>query len=96
MEKSIYTKEYATFLLCLRKARKAAGLTQERVANDLGTTQSAISKWERGERRVDIVELRMFCRVIGVSLRQFITSMESAIDGEEQTGDAPEESRSDE
>ena len=61
MEKSIYSKEYSLFLEQLRKAREEKGLTQTDVARSLGQTQSFVSKVERGERRIDIVELRAFC-----------------------------------
>ena len=61
MEKSIYSKEYSLFLEQLRKAREEKGLTQTDVAQSLGQTQSFVSKVERGERRIDIVELRAFC-----------------------------------
>ncbi len=80
MEKSIYTKDYATFLACLRQTRRAAGLTQQHIAEKLGTTQSVISKCERGERRIDVVELREFCKAMGISLREFVEALESAIE----------------
>ena len=37
-------------------ARKAAGLTQTELAEQLGKPQSYVSKYERGERRLDVVE----------------------------------------
>lgn len=80
MAKSIFTKEYALFLYCLRKSRKAAGLTQEEVAERLKQTQSFVSKCERGERRIDVVELRAFCYAIGTSLNDFIQQLEIAIE----------------
>lgn len=86
MEKSIYTKDYAIFLQCLRQARKRAGLTQEQLAEKIGTTQSVVSKFERGERRIDIVELRVICKAIGIRLQQFVIDMESAI----ETGNQPD------
>lgn len=76
MDKSIFTQEYALFLSHLRAARKAAGLTQEQVANRIGQTQSFVSKCERGERRIDVVELRAFCRAIGISLADFVRQLE--------------------
>jgi transcriptional regulator with XRE-family HTH domain len=79
MEKSIFTKEYALFLSHLRAARKAAGLTQEQVAERLGQTQSFVSKCERGERRIDVVELRAFCQAIGISFADFIQELETAM-----------------
>lgn len=79
MEKSIFTKEYALFLSHLRAARKAAGLTQEQVAERLGQTQSFVSKCERGERRINVVELRAFCQAIGISFADFIQELETAM-----------------
>lgn len=32
----------------VREARLAAGLSQERLADRIGTTQNAVSRWERG------------------------------------------------
>ena len=76
MEKSIYTKEYSLFLEQLRKAREEKGLTQTEVAERLGQTQSFVSKVERGERRLDIVELRAFCSALEVSLPQFVKQID--------------------
>lgn len=78
MEKSLYSREYALFLEMLRTARQHAGLTQEEVAAKLNATQSFVSKCERGERRLDVVELRVWCQAIGVPLDQFITRFEVA------------------
>lgn len=51
------------FLRRLRNARKDSGLTQVDAARRLGRTQSFVSKAERGERRLDVVELRAFARL---------------------------------
>ena len=45
-------------------ARLAAGLTQAEVASALGRPQSFVSKYERGERRLDVVELLEVARVL--------------------------------
>lgn len=80
MEKSIFTQEYLLFLGQLRMARKAAGMTQEQVAERLRQTQSFVSKCERGERRIDVIELRAYCRAIGISFIEFIEQVESTIE----------------
>ncbi len=80
MDKSIHSPEYALFLRVFREARKRAGLTQIDLAHRVGQTQSFISKCERGERRIDVVELRAFCRVFGLSMRQFVASFERALE----------------
>lgn len=51
------------FLRRLRQARRDAGLTQVEVARRLGRTQSFVTKAERGERRLDVVELRALARI---------------------------------
>jgi ribosome-binding protein aMBF1 (putative translation factor) len=79
MEKSIYSARYGAFLKLLKKARQDAGLTQTQLALKLGETQTLVSKCERGERRIDIVELHTFCRALGVSLVQFVGSLERTI-----------------
>lgn len=79
MSKSIYREDYALFLRHLRNAREKAGLTQEQVAERLDLTQTFISKCERGERRLDIIELRDFCEAIGVSLEEFVAEFEIAL-----------------
>lgn len=78
MEKSIHTEEYALFLTLLRNARDGAGVTQAELASRLKTTQTFVSKCERGERRLDIVELKKWCEAIEVSLADFSGRFEAA------------------
>lgn len=79
MGKSIFSDDYMLFLQLVRNARKRSGLTQEDVANRLGKTQSFISKCERGERRLDIVDVRDFCKAIGLTLPEFVGEFEEAL-----------------
>jgi transcriptional regulator with XRE-family HTH domain len=79
MEKSVFTEEYGAFLALLRQARKAAGITQVQMAERLAQTQSWISKCERGERRLDIIEVRAFCEVIGIPLPEFSERLETTL-----------------
>ena len=80
MEKSIYSREYSLFLEQLRNAREQKNLTQSDVAEKLGQTQSFVSKVERGERRLDVVELRAFCAAIGISFTSFVGKIEKVLD----------------
>ncbi len=68
------------FLKCLRRARKAAGLNQREVAGRLQESILFVSRCERGERRMDIVELRAFCRAIGKSPAEFMRELDRALD----------------
>ena len=78
MEKSIHSARYTVFLKVLRTTRERAGLTQTQLARKIGATQTFVSKCERGERRVDVVELRTFCQAFGLSLKQFVSKLEKA------------------
>jgi len=71
MDKSIHTREYTVFLCLLRQVREDRGVTQNRLAELLEATQTFVSKCERGERRLDVVELRQWCIALGVELCDF-------------------------
>lgn len=60
MPSSIFTQRHQEFIGFIASARKAAGITQVELAARLGRPQSFVSKVERGERRLDVIE---FCDV---------------------------------
>lgn len=53
---SVYTDRYTLFLKLLINARKEAEVTQQELAEKLGKPQSYVSKYERAERRLDVIE----------------------------------------
>lgn len=69
VEKSIYTAEYQRLCALLRQLREEAGLTQVEVARRLDEPQSFVSKYESGERRLDVIELHHVAVALGVSVR---------------------------
>jgi transcriptional regulator with XRE-family HTH domain len=79
MSKSIYTADQAALQQLLRETRKACGLKQVELALKLGRPQSYVSKYEGGERRLDVLELRQVCRALGVSLVSFVQKLERRI-----------------
>ncbi len=72
MPKSIYTKEYKNVIKKLKKARIDVGLKQSDVARKLKKPQSYISKIERGERRIDIAELKELAEIYKKDITYFI------------------------
>lgn len=60
--KSIYSPIHEQMLELLLAARKKAGLTQVQAAERLGCRQTFLSKIERGERRLDVIEFMVICR----------------------------------
>jgi transcriptional regulator with XRE-family HTH domain len=54
--KSVHTDEYRAVVEWLVAARKRAGITQQQLAHRLRKPQSFVSKYENGERRIDVAE----------------------------------------
>lgn len=79
MARSTHHLDYQTFLGLLRELRSRAGLTQVMLAKKLGNTQTFISKIERGERRLDLVEFVEVCEALGIDPRtafdEFLTRL---------------------
>jgi transcriptional regulator with XRE-family HTH domain len=87
MEKSLVTKEYRLFLSFLKEARQNSALTQIDLAKKLKVTQSFVSKCERGERRIDVIELRRWSRALGFSLVDFVGVFEAYLKKHKTTSD---------
>ena len=66
MAQSTHNSDYQLLLTVLKAARKRAGVSQVDLAERLGNTQTFVSKCERGERRIDAVELVEFAEALGV------------------------------
>lgn len=64
----------------LRQARTDAGLRQADLAERLGQPQSFVSKYESGERRLDILELRDVCQAVGLPLLEFVRRLEGDLE----------------
>jgi transcriptional regulator with XRE-family HTH domain len=56
MQKSIHGKRQQRLRILLRTARKKAGLTQDQLAERMGAYKTFVSKYERGERQLDLIE----------------------------------------
>lgn len=56
MTRSVFSPAYGRLREWLTEARQARGVTQTELAARLGRQQSFVSKYERGERRLDFVE----------------------------------------
>ncbi len=56
----------------LAEARRSAHLTQAQLAARLKRPQSFVSKYERGERRLDVIEFGEVARAIGLDPLRFL------------------------
>lgn len=79
MDKSVHTSEYERFLRLLRDARETANVTQVDLAERLGISQSHLSKMERGELRLDIIQTREICLALGTSLPALASKLEEML-----------------
>ncbi len=66
MGRSTHRPAYRTLIKRLKAARLDAGLTQASAADALGITQVFVSRMERGERRIDPIELAQFAALYEV------------------------------
>jgi transcriptional regulator with XRE-family HTH domain len=62
--KSVHSDQYAAFLAVIIAARNELGLSQRELAQLLQKPQSYVSKYERGERRLDIVEFLELSKIL--------------------------------
>lgn len=72
MKKTIYSKEQQVLVKKIIQARLDAGLTQEDVANKLDVTQSYISKFESGQRKIDLIVLKRLARIYNKDVSYFL------------------------
>ena len=72
-------RQQAVLQNLLRQWRVNANLRQKDVAERIGKPQPFVSKYESGERRLDLVELRMICKAMDISLEEFVRRFEEAI-----------------
>jgi len=82
VKKNIRGNKQKRLLVLLRGVRVEAGLTQSELASRLGTDQTFISKYESGERRLDILELREVCQAIGIDFIAFIRRLDKVLKSE--------------
>lgn len=75
MTKSLFSERYDRFREALVAARTSAELTQEEVARRLARPQSFVSKYERGERRLDVVEFFDIARAVGFDALRFLREL---------------------
>jgi len=63
---AVGSEAYKKFRELVIKARKNADLTQAELSSRLKRPQSFVSKYERGERRLDVVEFGEVAHALGI------------------------------
>ena len=75
----------------LAKYRKKAGYSQEELADKLGVSRQAVSKWERGEASPDTENLIALSRLYGVTLDELVNKESS--ESETKTSEKKDDNR---
>lgn len=79
MEKSAHSREHRRLAALLKQIRTDADLRQVDVAKRLGEPQSFVSKYESGERQLNLPELRHVCKAMGISLTELVRRYEESL-----------------
>lgn len=74
-----WSQERVALQETLTQIRLDAQLTQADLAIRLSKPQSYVSKYESGERRLDIIEIREICAALSMSLKDFCIELEKNI-----------------
>lgn len=85
MTKSVFTEKYNLFRLLLIETRQSNKLTQVQVAQRLQKPQSFVSKYERGERRLDVVEFLEVARALGAAPCELLRKLEQSTEARDVT-----------
>ena len=72
MSRSVFSEPHQELRAALKAARLEAGLGQAELATRLQKPQSFLSKIERGERTLDVIEFLIVARAIGVDGTEII------------------------
>ncbi len=79
MPSSLHSRNYQIFRNELVAAREDAGFTQVNIAEKLGKPQSFISKYERGERRLDFTEFVEIANILEIDIADFVNRYQATI-----------------
>jgi transcriptional regulator with XRE-family HTH domain len=79
MDKNPHDQSRMILRRLLREQREGKSWRQQDLADRLEKPQSYVSKYESGERRLDVLELREICLALGISLAAFAEKLEKAL-----------------
>ena len=78
----------------LQNLRRAAGLSQEALAEQLGVTRQAVSKWETGEGKPDIDNLLPLAKLLHTTVDYLLDDSAEEPNAQEPQSQTPPQSQS--
>ena len=73
------TTEREKFESILRGVRAERKVTQAQIARDMKISPQTAARYESGERRMDLVELRQWCLAVGVPVEEVVRRFLEAV-----------------
>jgi transcriptional regulator with XRE-family HTH domain len=89
----VFSDEYRVIRETLIAARREAGLSQAQLAARLGKANSHVALIERGQRRVDSLELYRIALCLGAKPEALFAGIAQRLDAMSTSEDAPEPRR---
>ncbi len=77
MVESVFTPRYHSMRRLLVDARKKQGVSQAALAEKLGRAQTFVSKYERGERRLDLVEFLAVTEALNLDALRLVRQIQA-------------------
>jgi len=75
VKREVQDVRYQKAIESVRTARKVARLSQTELAKKIGKRQQFVSKYESGERRLDVIEFLDVARALGLKLDLLIEDL---------------------
>ncbi len=79
MRRKPHPKEYGVLLEMLKAGRRRAKKSQTDLAAEIGRVQATVSKVERGEIWLDVIELRAWLRALEIDFIEFMLELDDRI-----------------
>lgn len=76
----MFSDDYRALVAVVVAARREAGVTQRSLAHRLGKAASHVGQIERGQRRVDALELYYIARCLGLRPTALFARIEQSLD----------------
>ncbi len=73
--KSVHSEEHRLLRDLLKEARRKAELSQQELADRIGRPQSFVAKYEKGDRRLDLVEVIDIAQGLGTDPLRIVRAL---------------------
>lgn len=80
MASSVHDPKYKIFCRLIVDYRQRQGITQAQLAGKLRRPQSFVSKYENGERRIDLIEFIEIATALGIDALRFIRDFQEIVE----------------